>query len=238
MSFENAEPILALLVATAAFVGYRYGAPLAVQRALAAGWSQAASIHLMRGVGALAMGVLPAAVGLAVLARTPGELGMGAPSLRPAALFVGGAALAVVPSLAAGMRNPRRWAIYPQIRAPLWTPRLLAQSTASWAAYLLAYELCFRGFLLFALERWVGPWPAVAITTALYVLAHIHKDAGECLACFPMGALFAWGALWTGSMWPCFALHMVIAVCSEVFAIRANPGLRFVTSGAAASSGS
>ena len=89
-----------------------------------------------------------------------------------------------------------------------------------WAVYLLGYECLFRGALLTGLVEPMGVWPALAVVTGLYTLAHLHKDAGETLSCIPMGLVFGWGALKTGGFLGPFVLHVLIAVTHDRFAAR------------------
>ena len=92
-----------------------------------------------------------------------------------------------------------------------------------WAGYLLGYECLFRGVLLSGLVEPFGTWPALAMVTGLYTLAHLHKDAAETLSCIPMGFVFGWAALETGSFLGPFVLHLLIATSYERFAASRQP---------------
>lgn len=86
--------------------------------------------------------------------------------------------------------------------------------------------------------RWVGLWPGIAITTALYVLAHLPKpSAGETLACMPMGVVFALVALAAGSAWPAALLHLAIALTSETLTALADPAVEVLPGRGAARRG-
>ncbi|MBL4845672.1 MAG: CPBP family intramembrane metalloprotease [Planctomycetes bacterium] len=187
----------------------------------------------------------PGTVQAVVGGRLLGAIALGVPSLlwaglaapelldvwRPptgAALGLGaGLALLLLPILwlAAGGKAHR--AHYPQIRAARWTPGLTALEAGSWAVYLIAYEWCFRGLLICGLAEAIGLWPALLAGTALYVLAHLGKGLGECLACVPMGLLFgvlAWGSR---SLWPPILLHLCLALAGNLFAVARDPGRSF-----------
>ena len=47
-------------------------------------------------------------------------------------------------------RKPGNLENYPQIRAKIWTPRMIAISSVSWVVFLIGYEFLFRGFVLHA----------------------------------------------------------------------------------------
>ena len=73
--------------------------------------------------------------------------------------------------------------------------------------------------LLFTLAGAWGAWPALAVTAALYALAHLHKPMmGETLGSLPMGFLFGAMCLATGSFVPAFLLHLAIAGTTETSA--------------------
>lgn len=87
-----------------------------------------------------------------------------------------------------------------------------------WAVYLLGYECLFRGALLSGLVEPMGVWPALAVVTGLYTLAHLHKPAAETMSCIPMGLVFGWCALETGGFVGPAVLHLLIAFTHDRFA--------------------
>lgn len=92
-----------------------------------------------------------------------------------------------------------------------------------WAVYLLGYECLFRGALLSGLVDPLGVWPALAVVTGLYTLAHLHKPATETLSCIPMGLVFGGCALNTGGFLGPALLHLLIAVTHDRFAAERQP---------------
>lgn len=179
--------------------------------------------HLWRRVwGLVLFGALPMVVAATLL---PGGLdgiglGLGDPVRGLGSVAVLGAI--AVPVLLRAGRGAEVQAHYPQIRAETWTRRLLALSSASWVAYLIGYEVLFRGFLLFGLVGPLGTWPAIWVVTALYVAVHVEKAPSEVIASVPMGIVFGGLALWTGAVWAPFALHLIIALAGEFGALRAT----------------
>ncbi|MFO0745552.1 MAG: CPBP family intramembrane glutamic endopeptidase [Myxococcota bacterium] len=119
-------------------------------------------------------------------------------------------------------RKPSFREHYPEVRAPL-TGRTAAWNVASWAAYLVAYELFFRGYLVLGLAPVVGPLPAVAISLMGYVWVHLGKHPGEAVGTLVSGTWFGLVALHTGSVLGPIVAHLAIAVCSDHFAAMHGP---------------
>lgn len=135
--------------------------------------------------------------------------------------------LFLLPILYFSAKKEGQQAVYPQIRSREWTPQLYGNSVFSWSIYLTGYEFMFRGFLLFSLADIFGSWPAIAVTTSLYVLVHFNKPAGETIGCIPIGIIFGMIALSTGSFVGPLIAHILIASFSELFAIINNPEMEF-----------
>jgi len=217
---RDAALAVLLTVTVVGYVLYHFGA-----KALnAAAPGQRDSVVKGRLLGALLLG-LPSALGAAIL--SPDLLALWRlPSAEAWAVTGGGLALLLpVLWLAAGGEAHRTH--YPQIRAERWTRGLVGVEALSWGAYLVAYEWTFRGLLVCALASVVGVWPALLIGTALYVLAHLEKGLGECLACVPMGLGFGVLAWWSQSLWAPVALHLGLALAGNLFAVARDPGRRF-----------
>jgi membrane protease YdiL (CAAX protease family) len=148
------------------------------------------------------------------------------------ALGLGGLA---IPPLVAAVRLPEMRRFYPE----LWTrlppccpaaarprppsasmPRRVALVAVGWFVYLLGYEALFRGTLLPLLVASLGAWPGMAVTTGLYVLAHLDRPSAETLAAIPTGFVFAVVTLVTGSFLAALLLHCIIATVNELAAAR------------------
>lgn len=203
------------MVTAAAFVAYHYGAP-----------RLSASVHARRLIGLALLGALPLAIAVAALGLAPGDVGLALPPPDRAAAAIGVPYLLALPFLFLAARNPRHRAAYPLLRQPIWSARVVLANAAGWAAYLTGYEFLFRGFLLFPLAAAFGVWPALAVSTALYTLAHLTKGAGETIACLAMGLVFGAGALATGSILPPLLLHLAIAVSSDLLSVAASDEMR------------
>lgn len=134
--------------------------------------------------------------------------------------------LIFVPTVAFTMRNPKMWAYYPEIRCQRFTRKPACWSALAWVVYLLGFEFFFRGFLLFYWAQHFGVWPALAMTTSLYVLAHLPTNANETASTLPMGIVFGAMAIDSGSFIAPFVVHACIAITSDLAAARANPAIK------------
>ncbi len=87
-----------------------------------------------------------------------------------------------------------------------------------YAQEILQVEVCFRGVLLFGLAPRLGLWPAAALTLLPYGLIHLDKPIAEALGSVPVGLGLAIVAIWTGSIWYGFAIHLAGAVALTLLA--------------------
>jgi membrane protease YdiL (CAAX protease family) len=216
---------LTLATATAACVASHYAlTPARVEGWLSErGWdaerAQAAGVMGARLLRSLAFG---AAAGVVFATGALPDLWAPPPAWAWGVALVG--VLAIAPILWAAAGGVLHQARYPEVRAKRWSRGLAAAEAGSWAVYLLAYEAVFRGSLLFGLAAWGGAWPALLIATALYVLAHLPKDAGECVGCAVMGLAFGALAFRSGGVIAPWLLHLGIALSASAFAVaRRSP---------------
>ena len=207
-------PPTLLWVAAAAYVAFHYG--FHADRWRRRGVDEAGAVHRQRLGGFLCLGAVPTAIALA-LGLTPEQLGLSLPRPLLALAVVAGVAAVALPLIQRSARAPRFREHHPQIRvAPPWDRRLRWENALSWALYLFAYELFFRGVLLFPLAAAYGAWPAIAITTLAYVWAHLPKpDVAETVGALPLGVVFAASALAGAGIWAPFAAHLLIALFAE-----------------------
>jgi membrane protease YdiL (CAAX protease family) len=133
-----------------------------------------------------------------------------------------GLALTLAGFVAISSRSPKMHALYPEFRQPTASPSQRALSASSWMVYLAGYELLFRGVILSVAISALGLWAGIAAHTALYVLAHLHKPAGETLSCFLIGPVFALVALEYGIVAAWF-VHCAVAITGEQVSGTTNP---------------
>lgn len=180
-----------------------------------------------RSVGVVCLGLFPGILVLSLSFWRFSDLGMGLILSRSVLFWSIGLGICVLVISYLFSKNPKNFQIYPQVRDNLWTIKTVGINTGSWLAYLVAYEFLFRGLLLFTLSSALGEWPAIVITTCLYVLVHIPKGLKEALGAIPFGLALGWITIEAGSFWPAFFIHAMLALSSDYFAILANPDKHF-----------
>ena len=83
--------------------------------------------------------------------------------------------------------------------------------------YFGAWEVFFRGFVLFGLRGRLGDGPANAVQTALSVVAHFGRPLPETLSALPAGLLFGWIDLRLGSVWYVAVIHWTVGMSVDWF---------------------
>ncbi len=117
---------------------------------------------------------------------------------------------------------------YPQIRLKQWNYRAIFLNIVSWAAYLLAYEIMFRGYLLIPLLS-AGLWAAIAVNTALYVAVHLPIGLTESVGAAVYGPVMCILTLESGTFWIAFVSHLVLALANSFSNLRAQPNMHVVS---------
>jgi membrane protease YdiL (CAAX protease family) len=118
------------------------------------------------------------------------------------------------------LRRGGRFNRYPEIRIKHWKGSVLLVHVVFWFLYLFAYELLFRGTLLFILASVIGPWPAVGVNVALYTAVHVPKGRQEAVGALPLGFLLCLITLSTGSIVVAVLAHAAIAIANGLFALH------------------
>lgn len=199
---------IAMLAATVAYLTYHLGQGLGARWQIPRGWWRRVwGIPWLLG--------LPLALGASLDLPSPGSLGLNLEGV-PRSLGLTGLALALtLPALWLASRKPDFRTHYPEVRRAPWTPRDRALNALTWAAYLLAYEYFFRGFLLLHLAEVMEPALALALVTMAYAFAHIDKHGGELVGTVFSGLIFGTGALLTGSLLMPWLAHLIVAVTAD-----------------------
>ena len=71
-------------------------------------------------------------------------------------------------------------------------------------------EMLFRGLMFRSLSNWRGPWPAALITGALFGAVHgLSAPVADLVPLAFLGVLLCGIYQWTGSLYPCIALHVL-----------------------------
>ena len=190
-------------------------------------WSQRGGVLRRRLHGGLWLGGTAA---LALLLCGLSPLDHGVSSLDWGRTGVALAALSALclPIVARAARGTEVLGMHPEIRSPRVSTRTVVLSALGWGVFLGGYEYVFRGALLWFLVDAIGVWPALAITSVLYMLVHLPKPAPtETFSSLLMGFVFGAAALWTGSFVVAWLLHWAIAVTTETVAGRETLGLNW-----------
>jgi membrane protease YdiL (CAAX protease family) len=85
-------------------------------------------------------------------------------------------------------------------------------------------EFFFRGFLLFALARYLGPL-AIFVMIVPYAMIHFGKPLAECLGSILAGIALGTVALRTASIYGGVAVHCAVAWSMDLFALAATDRL-------------
>ena len=91
-----------------------------------------------------------------------------------------------------GSRSPDVRAVYPLDAGLTAAPSAFIPHALQQFLYFGAWEVLFRGVLLFGLRDRLGGGTANLLQTALSVVAHFGRAFDETLAALPAGLLFGW----------------------------------------------
>ena len=116
--------------------------------------------------------------------------------------------------------EPVMRAVYPLNPTLLPQPAPFAKHMAGQLAYYVAWELLFRGVLLFGLERRLGFAGANVVQTALSTVAHFGRPLPETLAAIPAGLAFGGIAKHTRSIWYVVIIHLTVGAALDWFIVR------------------
>lgn len=176
--------------------------------------------------GVLFLGVIPLIVVLTTTDYSASELGINLKHPGQSLIYIAIMGILIVLLNFFAGKNPERLKDYPQMRIANWTTKILAINTTGWILYLLAYEILFRGVLLFLCYDSFGFWPAVAINIGLYATTHIPKGAGETFSTIPYGLLLCFITISTESILVAFATHLIMALSNDLFSIYHNAEMK------------
>lgn len=176
--------------------------------------------------GVLFLGIIPLIVVLITTDYSASELGINLNHFSESLTYLAIMGIMIVLLNFFAGKNPERLKDYPQMRIANWTKKILAINVTAWILYLLAYEILFRGVLLFLCYDSFGFWPAVAINLGLYTTTHIPKGAGETIGTIPYGLLLCFITVSTGSILVAFATHLIMALSNDLFSIYHNAEMK------------
>jgi membrane protease YdiL (CAAX protease family) len=147
------------------------------------------------------------------------DLGLGLGRWREGLVWLAiGIPLAVIAGRIAAA-DPAMRAVYPLDRgltaeAAVFVPHALRNFL-----YYGAWEVLFRGVLLFGLVGRIGSGPANAAQTGLSVTAHFGRVMTETLSAIPAGLVFGWVDLRIRSIWYIAIVHWTIGTSMDWFIV-------------------
>lgn len=177
-------------------------------------------IIFQRLTGALFFGIIPTLIITKICNFTLTDFGITSGISAESILWISLLTAFIIPLNYFNSKKPDNLAMYPQIRKEKWSIALLIASSLSWIMYLLAYEMLFRGFLLFSSLNIFGYWPAILINTIIYSLVHYHKGPKEIFGAIPLGFILCILTIKTGNFWIAFITHIFLALSNEWFSLR------------------
>lgn len=168
-------------------------------------------------ISAALLGILPVVVARAVSGRTLAELGLGLGRWR-----VGLPVLVICMPLAllagkVGAGSAAMRAVYPL--DPTVTRETFLPYAGLMFLYYGAWEVLFRGVLLFGLRDRLGEGFANVLQTALSVLAHFGRPMTETFSAIPGGLVMGWVSLRLGSIWYVALVHWMVGVTVDWYLI-------------------
>ncbi len=154
--------------------------------------------------------------------RSPRDYGWGAPVRLRAAWLYAALFAACMPLLWWASARPDFQAVYPQSRMLLHAGTIALPSLAAfqlcYAALLASGESFWRGYVLFALHRRLGPL-ALVYMAMLYSVSHYQKPLPETFASLVTGVLLGLLALRHRSFWLGAVLHFSVATSMDLAVI-------------------
>ncbi|MDB0020813.1 CPBP family intramembrane metalloprotease [bacterium] len=141
-------------------------------------------------------------------------------------LWILGLSILIVPLVYFSAKNPKNLLNYPQIRAKVWTKKMICINALGWFLYLFGYEFLFRGVLLIPLLEPLGMWPAITINIALYSATHIPKGLDETIGAIPLGFVLSLLTISSGTIWIAFIVHVVMAWTNTFTALKFHPDMK------------
>jgi membrane protease YdiL (CAAX protease family) len=138
--------------------------------------------------------------------------------------------LLVIPVTYFSARKTKNLVNYPQIRARIWTRKIVFMNVAGWVIYIFGYEFLFRGVLLLPLVEHLGVWTAVAINIALYSATHIPKGFNETIGAILLGFVLCLLTIVSGTIWIAFFVHLTIALTNSFTALKYHTEMQYLRS--------
>lgn len=223
---------IAILIVTLGFMAYyflEHSKKLYQQFKTAKGeeYAQMRMVFLHHWSGAIAYGVVPIIIYFFILKVSPTDFGFRGLTVKGLYWLIPLSLVGITLSWFSAA-TPNGLKMYPAIRKKVWSRQLVAKSAIGWATYLTAYEIMFRGFLLFACVAAFDVWTAFVINAAFNALTHIHKGFKEAILSMPMSTLFCYMTLESGTLLVPILVHIALSLSNEWFSLRNHPDIQVI----------
>jgi hypothetical protein len=163
-------------------------------------------------------GLLPLLCVKLVLHRPLRDFGVGFVESRAAWLTYGSMLLVVLPFVWFASTTQVFLRTYPKCAGAADSLDSLLIWELAYGFQFLMLECFFRGFLIFALARYIGSL-AIFVMVVPYAMIHLSKPLGECVGSILAGIALGTIALRTGSIWGGVGVHCAVAWSMDLLAL-------------------
>lgn len=165
--------------------------------------------------GFVLFGILPAVSIWVATGHSPVYFGAGAENFTDTLIWTAIFAAIVIPMVYLNSIYFKDAEEYGHFTSKDFNRDFLVNSAWSWTAYLLGYELLFRGFLLFSTAEVMPVELAIALNVVIYALVHLPKGAKQTFGALPFGLVLCIVTLHTGTIWVAFFTHVIMALTND-----------------------
>jgi membrane protease YdiL (CAAX protease family) len=163
-------------------------------------------------------GLLPYACMRLVLKRPLRDFGVRLVETRAAVLTYAAMLLVIAPFVIVASGTDAFLRTYPKCAAAGDGLGPLLVWELAYGLQFLMLEVFFRGFVIFALARWIGSL-AIFVMVVPYAMIHFGKPFAECLGSIVAGIALGTVALRTGSIWGGVLVHCAVAWSMDLLAL-------------------
>ena len=173
---------------------------------------ETSTLRYVRGTSIAIVLTAVMAMAWALYNRPLARLGLDLPVSTPGLIGLGLAAILLIALLVIGLT------IKPRAKAEAAPePALLPETPAEWRLFLvsmpiiaIAWELLYRGYLVWALEPRFGTVLAVLLPALAYGVAHGYRGRNQFIGSIVAALLFTIGFVLTRSLWWLIVIHIAL----------------------------
>jgi len=215
----NRNPLLILLAVPILLTIFRYyGWATEYSRFFNSNDPFAAQVYYFLSAFVL-LGLIPLIIWLTLFRKNLADIGLSFGNVRQSTIFtlIGIPVMILIAFISA--KDPAFRAEYPLNQMLLTDQSNLVSYLLLYGLYYIGWEIFFRGFMLFGLQRAYGSAAAILIQTIPSCIMHIGKPDGEIFASIIAGLIFGWITLKCRSFIPVLICHCVLGIALDLFII-------------------